>query len=118
MDSLSNSLSGGLKLTDQQNFNIDANRLSATISLFDPLMSRESSTDPEPTRQMRPVSAPSGDGHLNHSKSSAFAPQPFGQNVRPKTGPPANTPRIAVQVNNSNQINDSLDIFENSGNGK
>lgn len=88
----------GVKLTEQQNLNIDANRLSATLSLFDPLMAGETSTDPEP----RP-SAPSGNSQINHSKSSAFVQQSFN-GARPKTT--VGMPRISLPT-------DSLDVFAN-----
>ncbi len=91
LDTISEDL-GGLKLTEQQNVHIDAQRLStAGLSLFDPL-SQESSTDPDET-ETPPVRFPLAAAPTKPSFNDQGG-------VRPKAAAnnlPAMTPRISVQ---------------------
>ena len=104
-DLLSEAVATGLKLTDQQNTNIDANRLSATILLFDPLM-QESSTDDldgDGGAQQRPLSEV-----LPERRSS----NPFNRmsyqegGARPKVPQMNNTstPRISFPVSGTSVV--------------
>ena len=87
LDTISEDVGGGLKLTEQQNVHIDGHRLStAALTLFDPLM-QESSTDPEDidlySTGMRDASKQSLNDQGGKSKG--------GNNA------PSSTPRISVQ---------------------
>ena len=93
VDSLTRDMSNGLKLTEQQNFNIDANRLSTTLSIFDPLS--ESSSDPTPEDSgVEVVSGQSGDSDV------VFSPPVIQGNGAKPRDMSQGTPRISVhQVN-------------------
>ncbi len=119
MDTLSESMAGGLKLTEQQNTHIDAHRLSsAAITLFDPLM-QESSTDPD---DIDPLSGPSPEASIGPRGSNPFNnnPQSYNdQGARPKIPNHLHNsmpPRISVQSSEA-EVNGYPQgaIFDNSG---
>ncbi len=87
VDVLANELSDGMKLTEQQNFRLDAQRLSAVVSVFDPLL-QESSTE-----NLRRLSAPglatdvlagATTANLNRLSYNEYGARP---KILPKPGP-------------------------------
>ncbi len=125
MDNLLAGEMSGLKLMEQQNVNIDANRLSAAISLFDPLcLTSESSTDPDPldesSMKVCPVSEPPCENVIQR-------PLPISRHsydesgARPKIphSGQASNPRISVQSiePDSNGLS-STPIFDNAPQSK
>ena len=98
IDMLANEVSEGLKLTEQQNVNIDANRLSGlagVLNLLDPLLPDGAS---ESLGMSRARSSTEGSG-IALLRNNPFTRLLFNeQGARPKTV--AATPRISLQVNN------------------
>ena len=106
LDTISEDVGGGLKLTEQQNVHIDGHRLStAALTLFDPLM-HESSTDPEEVDLL-------STGMREASNKQSFN----DQGARPKgaSSAPGSTPRISVQSSDQDSNSRALiSVFEQS----
>ena len=108
VDSVSSQLSSGLKLTEQQNTNIDAQRLSAVVNVFDPL---SQGSDGSAGDRSESSSGAEGSGTPEHvftprnkpGKESVNREVYDKQGARPKVTPGGqflnNNPKIQLQVN-------------------
>ncbi len=118
MDALTESMGGGLKLTEQQNTHIDAHRLSsAAITLFDPLM-QESSTDPD---DIDPLSGPAPEAPIGPRGTNPFNNNSYSdQGARPKIPNHLQTsmPRISVQSSETEVNGYPQGAIFDSGSGK